>query len=209
MKSAMPYYGVSLPEVRTVATRVYDDWPLPTFAAWRSAVLLLWRKARFREERYLAIALSGHRAYRAYQTLEALPIYEELIVDGAWWDYVDDVAEHRVGPLLRAYPRPMKRTLRAWARDPDIWKRRSAIIAQINFKAETDLELLYDCIEPSLGRSEFWLRKAIGWALRVYARQDAHEVKRYVAAHADVLSPLTKREALKHVDEVSSTDHAK
>jgi 3-methyladenine DNA glycosylase AlkD len=198
MKSAMPYYGVTAGEQRKLWRSVFDAHPLPTFAAWREAALRLWSGARFREERYAAIGITGHRLYRAHQTLEALPMYERFIVEGAWWDYVDDVAAHRVGPLLEAYPRPMKRTLLAWAKGDDLWKRRSAIIAQVLRKKGTDTELLYACIAPSLGRKEFWLRKAIGWALRAYAWHDAAEVARYVKAHEEELSGLSKREALKN-----------
>jgi 3-methyladenine DNA glycosylase AlkD len=89
--------------------------------------------------------------------------------------------------------------LRDWAVSGDIWKRRSAILAQLNFKSETDLKLLYDCIRPSLGAPDFFLRKGIGWALRQYARADAAEVIRFVRRNETRLSPLSKREALKHV----------
>jgi 3-methyladenine DNA glycosylase AlkD len=93
----------------------------------------------------------------------------------------------------------MSGILRDWAVSSDIWKRRSAILAQLNFKRETDLKLLYDCIRPSLGASEFFLRKGIGWALRQYARTDPAEVIRFVRRNEARLSPLSKREALKHV----------
>jgi len=199
MKSEMPYYGVTLPQLRKLWKTTFDSHPLPTFEAWRDAALLLWSGARFREERYAAIALTGHRRYRVHQTLDALPMYERFVVEGAWWDVVDDVAVHRVGPLLRAYPGPMGRTLRAWAKGDDMWKRRSSIIAQVLFETETDTELLYACIAPSLGRREFWLRKAIGWSLRAYAWHDPAEVKRYVKLHEAELSGLSKREALKNV----------
>jgi 3-methyladenine DNA glycosylase AlkD len=126
-------------------------------------------------------------------------MYEEMIVTGAWWDHVDPIASHDIGALLRRHPKPMRKTLLAWSRGDDMWKRRSAIIAQLGFKAETDLELLYACIEPSLASSEFFLRKAIGWALRQHAWTDAREVQRYVKANASRLSPLSKREALKNV----------
>jgi 3-methyladenine DNA glycosylase AlkD len=93
----------------------------------------------------------------------------------------------------------MAALLRQWARGADMWLRRSAIICQLPAKEATDLALLYDCIEPSLGSREFFLRKAIGWALRQYARSDAAEVRRYVAANEARLSPLSRREALKHI----------
>ena len=126
-------------------------------------------------------------------------MYEEMITSGAWWDFVDAIATHQLGELLRKHPAEMSAILRQWAAGEDIWKRRSAILAQISFKGDTDLKLLYDCIEPSLGASEFFLRKGIGWALRQYAWTDPAEVIRFVRRHEARLSPLSKREALKNV----------
>jgi len=199
MKSAMPFYGLDAKTLRAACKRVFAAHPLAGFAKWRHTVLTLWREALHREERYAAIELSGHRLYREHQTLDAIPLYEELIVDGAWWDFVDAVAVHRIGPILRQCPREMKKLLLAWSKGDDIWKRRSAIIAQVAFKKDTDTRLLYACIEPSLLRREFWLRKAIGWALRAYAWHAPEEVARYVRENESRLSGLSRREALKNV----------
>ena len=199
MKSEMPYLGIQAVPFRKAANAVLAACPLDSFEDWRDAVFELWRKARFREERYAAIELVGYGKYREFRTLDALPIYEEMIVTGAWWDLVDSIASHRLGELLRRYPREMRPILRDWAVSDDIWKRRSAILAQLGFKHETDLKLLYACIRPSLDRPEFFLRKAIGWALRQYAWTDPKEVTRYVRDHESRLSPLSRREALKNV----------
>ncbi|HEV7919586.1 MAG TPA: DNA alkylation repair protein [Thermoanaerobaculia bacterium] len=198
MKSGMPYLGVSADAMRRVAKTVFAEHPLESAGQWREDVLAIWRGARFREERYVAVELTGDRRAREWQTLEALPMYEELIVTGAWWDYVDVIAAQRIGELLRR-DKKMKGILRRWAQDADIWKRRAAILAQLEFKKETDEELLYDCIAPSIGSKEFFLRKGIGWALRQYARTDPDAVRRYVREHEDQLSGLTRREALKHL----------
>ena len=199
MKSAMPYYGVNAPLQKDIWRRVFRARLLIDEAVWRATVLELWRTARFREERYAAIALTGERAYAPYQTLDALPLYEELIVTGAWWDYVDVIAGKRVGALLDRFPRDMKPVLRAWSRSADLWKRRAAILAQLGFKQATDLRLLYACIEPNLADREFFIRKAIGWALRQYAWTDPKEVRRYVRANRARLSGLSLREALKNI----------
>jgi 3-methyladenine DNA glycosylase AlkD len=197
MKSSMPYLGIQAQPLRKAARAVFSAHKLESFEDWRDTVLLLWRGARYREERYLAIELAGYSAYRKFRTLDALPMYEEMITSGAWWDYVDSIAAHRLGELLRLHPAKMGRILRTWAKSDDMWKRRSAILAQLGFKADTDLKLLYDCIGPSITSKEFFLRKAIGWALRQFARIDATEVRRYVAEYDTELSPLSKREALK------------
>jgi 3-methyladenine DNA glycosylase AlkD len=206
MKSAMPFIGSGVPNMRRVCRAVFKEHPLPSAAQWRRQVLSLWREAEFREERYAAIELTGFKAYRDFQTLDTLAMYEEMIVDGAWWDYVDVLAVHRVGDfLLRDFPQPMKRELRKWSVGDDIWKRRTSILCQVNFKRDTDVDLLHDCIAPSLGSTEFFLRKAIGWALRSYASIDAAEVKRYVREHEHEMSGLSKREALKHAGKFTRT----
>jgi 3-methyladenine DNA glycosylase AlkD len=89
--------------------------------------------------------------------------------------------------------------MRVWSTDASLWKRRVSIICQVSFKKETDLELLYANIEPNLGDRDFFIRKAIGWALRAYAWTDPKEVARYVSEHASRLSGLSRREALKNI----------
>jgi 3-methyladenine DNA glycosylase AlkD len=196
MKSAMPFLGVQKPGREEIAHAVFAAHPLEGFDEWRDTVLLLWREATYREERYLAIRLARDRRYREHRTMAALPLYEELIVTGAWWDFVDEVAVRLVGELLSDDTTPAD-VLRRWATSEDMWKRRTAIIAQVQRKRETDLRLLYDCIEPNRQDREFFIRKGIGWALRAYAWVDADEIVRYCATHE--LSPLSRREALKNV----------
>ena len=199
MKSAMPYRGVPVPTVRTLCRELYGAPRLLSAEAWRATILALWRAAAFREERYAALELAAHRLYRDQQTMAALPLYEELIVSGAWWDYVDGIATQRLPEILANAPRPMQRAMRTWSRSDDLWKRRSAILCQLPCKRDTDLTLLTDCIEPALDSREFFLRKAIGWALREYAKSDPAWVRRYVRAQRARLSPLSLREATKHL----------
>jgi 3-methyladenine DNA glycosylase AlkD len=199
MKSAMPYHGLSAPLLREICKKIFAGVDLPSRAVWLGHVLELWRGATHREERYVAVALTGDKRAREFQTPSAMPLYEEIIVTGAWWDYVDDVASHRVGPILRDFPAPMTKKMLAWSRSPNMWKRRTSIICQLGFKQDTDLDLLYACIEPSLDSKEFFLRKAIGWALRQHAWTDPAEVKRYVRRNRARLSGLSYREALKNI----------
>jgi len=86
-----------------------------------------------------------------------------------------------------------------WSRSENMWKRRTSILCQLGFKQDTDLRLLYTCIKPSLDSKEFFLRKAIGWALRQYAWTDPAEIRRYARANEAQLSRLSKREALKNI----------
>lgn len=199
MKSVMPYRGVPATPLRKLTNELFKTHPLATFAAWRDTALALWREAEFREERYAAQGLLGHRLYKPHQTPAAMPIFEEFIVDGAWWDHVDDIAVHRVGPLLLTHNDVIDPLMRAWSTDADLWKRRTSIICQVGAKGDIDLSLLYACIEPNMADKDFFIRKAIGWALRSHAWLNPAEIERYVAANESQLSGLSKREALKNV----------
>ncbi|HTM95763.1 MAG TPA: DNA alkylation repair protein [Croceibacterium sp.] len=199
MKSAMPYRGVQTTPLRAICKDCFAGLTWDDGERWQRAVRELWRGATHREERYAAIELARHRSGRPFHTLAAQPLYREMIESGAWWDMVDSIAPSLVFELLQAEPAAMGLVLRDWAHDDDMWVRRAAIIAQLAAKRKTDLALLYDCIEPSISSKEFFLRKAIGWALRQYARTDPREVSRYVAVNAEHLSPLSRREALKHI----------
>lgn len=178
MKSDMPFLGVQKP-TRTVALRPFvraasDDAAI-------AAAVDLWDRAEFREERYAALAL-----------LRGRPVTERLvrhlIVTGAWWDYVDEIATKLLPPGM---------DLRAWARDDDMWIRRAAILSQIGFKRHTDPALLADVILANCEDRRFWITKAIGWALRDYARTDPEYVRVFVQTHT--LAPLSVREATKHL----------
>ncbi len=193
MKSLMPYAGTGVPVVRRL-----------THAAARGAerdVLLaasatLWDEAVVREERYAAAALLSLPPVRGH--LDLLPRLEHMVVSGAWWDHVDELA-HRVGELLRAHPAELGPRLRAWATGPNLWLRRVSIICQLDLGRATDLDLLSFAILNNAEDREFFLRKAIGWALRQYARTDPDWVRGFLNAHADRLSPLSRREAAKHL----------
>jgi 3-methyladenine DNA glycosylase AlkD len=201
MKSAMPFLGVSAPLVRTTVTAALAELPLDS-DGWRPAVLSLWREAAFREERYAAIELAKRFGRQA--SGGDLALYEELVVTGAWWDLVDPVSQ-LVGSLLHRDPETLAPIVRAWSHDRDLWKRRTAIICQRSLKDGTDLDLLYACIEPNLADPEFFIRKAIGWALRSYAWHDPREVERYVREHEAQLSPLSRREAAKNLARLLAT----
>ncbi|QIG40670.1 DNA alkylation repair protein [Microbacterium sp. 4R-513] len=192
MKSAMPFYGVAVPEVRRLtraaAQRTTDA------SALLSASRQLWDEASHREERYAAMALLALRPLRADPAV--LPLAEHMVRTGQWWDITDELA-HRLAEALDARPDETAALVRRWAVDDDFWMRRLAILAQLGRRDRVDPDLLTDAIEPNTADGEFFIRKAIGWALREYARVQPDWVRRFVAHHD--LSALTVREALKHI----------
>jgi 3-methyladenine DNA glycosylase AlkD len=134
MKSSMPYHGVPAVPMRQVCQNCFRDFEFRNEETWRKAVLYIFRNARFREEWYAAVELCRSKKARDIQSLDALPVYEEMIVTSAWWDVVDSLAPHGVGLLLRNFPKPIAREMRSWSHSENMWKRRSAIISQLTFK---------------------------------------------------------------------------
>jgi 3-methyladenine DNA glycosylase AlkD len=199
MKSALPYYGVPSPVSRVVFRELLAAHPLDDRPTWLATVHALWDGATHREERYAALALVRDRRYAEYRDPDALTLYRHLLTTGAWWDVVDDVATHLVGPLLLEHPEAVRLTIATWATDDDRWLRRTAVICQVGAKERSDLGLLTLAIEANLDDRDFFLRKAIGWALRQHARIDPDWVRAFVAAHDDRISGLSRREALKHL----------
>ncbi len=211
MKSQMPYRGVTMTDLRRLLRPLLaaPEHRLPTRAEWTGAALDLWDDAAYREERYAATELLRHRLYRDWQDPDLLPLLHRLITTGAWWDHVDEVATHHVGPLLLAYRAELTPTLRDWAVADDLWLRRTAIICQLGHKEATDLDLLTTAIDANLDTTagggttpfgrDFFIRKAIGWALRQHARTDPAWVRAFVAEREGMLAGLSRREALKHL----------
>lgn len=198
MKSAMPFLGVRVPDVRELVRELARERPFRTLDALRDTTLGLWRAAGHREERYAATALLHVPSARRLRAPSMLTTHRELIVTGAWWDHVDEVS-HRVGELLAGWPHEVRPELLDWTRADDRWLRRAAIICQLGAKDATDLDLLEAAILANAADRDFFVRKAIGWALRDYARTDEGWVREFVAAHRDDLSPLSRREAGKHL----------
>ncbi len=112
MKSEMPYRGVQTPLLRRICRDLFLRHPIEEKDVWRGVVLDLWRKAEYREERYAALELAGAKHHEPFRTLDTLPLWEELVVTGAWWDYVDGIASHRLCELLERFPAEMAREMR-------------------------------------------------------------------------------------------------
>lgn len=205
MRSALPFHGVPLQQVRRIVAAVLrEPGRAPTDRdEWEAVVRNLWDHATHREERYAALALTAARQARDWQDPEAVGLYEHLVRTGAWWDYVDEIASRRIGPILRIHPSTETVRMRAWATGDDLWIRRTAILCQLRAGAGTDLLLLGHAIDHNVEGtafgSQFFIRKAIGWALRQHARVDPDWVREFIASRRDVLAPLSVREAVKHL----------
>jgi 3-methyladenine DNA glycosylase AlkD len=200
MKSAMPYRGLAAPRLKAVLRPLLATYEPGDRAEWEATVRELWDEATHREEWYAAIALVRHRRARGWLDPEVIPLLRHLIVTGAWWDVVDDVATHPLGDALARHRAEVTPIVRGWATDPDPWLRRAAVICQVGRGDQVDVDLLTHAVEANLDDTSFWLRKAIGWALRDRARTDPDWVRAEVERYGDRLSGLSRREATKHLD---------
>ncbi len=201
MKSALPYRGLTAPRLGVVLRPVLADpgFRMADRVIWEGTIRTLWDEVAYREEWYAAIALARHRAYRPWVDSDTMPLWRHLVVTGAWWDVVDEVATHLVRDVLEGAPDVAGLRLREWAGDEHLWLRRTAIISQVGRQDALDQDLLTDAIEPNLADRDFFIRKAIGWALRDHARVAPDWVRAFVDAHAGELSGLSRREALRHL----------
>lgn len=196
MKTDMPFYGVQKPLREQLTKRLKREFVPDSAAAYRAMVLALWSLPH-REEKYLAIGFA--RLFPVFHTPGSMPLYKQLLIEGAWWDFVDDIAINLVGPTLLAHPEKLWPTIDRWLTSRDMWLRRTALICQIKHKHTTDEARLFRYCQTLAHEKEFFIRKAIGWALRQHAYINPEAVRRFLHTHDKILSPLSKREAGKHL----------
>ncbi len=196
MKTDMPFFGVKKPDRVPIVRALKRDFAPPDRDTYERWVRALWRLPH-REEKYVALALA--RQSHGFIEPASLPLYEDLIRDGAWWDFVDEVAVQLVGQVVARYPAAGWPLMDQWIGADDMWLRRSAIICQLKHKEATDEARLFRYCRARAHESEFFIRKAIGWALREYAKTRPDRVRAFLAEMGGQLSGLSRREASKHL----------
>lgn len=197
MKTDMPFYGIKKPERAPVYREVKKRLRPSSDAEYDHVVRSFWALPH-REEKYLAMTLASD--YVAFNTSRHLDLYRDLIVDGAWWDFVDHVAGKSVGHVLLNERNVTSPVMEEWVEDENLWLRRSALLAHLGHKDRTDETVLFDHCLRLAGEKEFFIRKAIGWVLRQYARTAPDTVRDFVLENRERWSGLTFREATKHLD---------
>jgi 3-methyladenine DNA glycosylase AlkD len=191
MRYRFPFLGLPAPKqaaaLRPLLHPHFDE------AFLLAAAQRLWKKKE-REFHHAGalLLLKNHKSLSA----ASLGALRELLESNSWWDTVDTLSTRVIGPIVLRHPR-LQYEMDEWSRDANFWVRRCAIIHQLSFKESTDVERLFAYCAANAQDSEFFIRKAIGWALRQYARTDARAVIAFVNDHPE-LSTLSRREALKH-----------
>jgi 3-methyladenine DNA glycosylase AlkD len=194
MKDRFPFFGIKSPVRASLVRDFITARGLPPIDEIESVAMRLWQ-APERECQYAALDLTERSLKRLPP--ESIAWIERLIVTKSWWDTVDQIASHLVGGLFRTYPDLRDQWIDRWRIADDLWLRRTTLIFQLGAKRETDAELLFALIQENLASREFFIQKAIGWALREYAKTDRPAVEAFVAATP--LAPLSRREALKWI----------
>ncbi|QIP87654.1 DNA alkylation repair protein [Streptomyces sp. Tu 2975] len=195
MRGVAPFLGIPAPERRNLSRTVLAGTPRPDEADCTAVALRCWSLPE-REYHYFAADYLRRHAGRCSSGF--LPVARRLVLTVPWWDTVDALAAHVVGPLVAADPE-LGAVMDEWIDDEDMWLVRTALLHQLRFRAATDSGRLFDHCLRRAGHPDFFVRKAIGWALREYARTDPDAVRQFVDGARDRLSPLSVREALKHL----------
>ena len=197
MKTADPFYGVQKPARKVILREMLQRFPIESAAVYEASVGALWEQPH-REEKYLALSVAS--TLTKFIEFDRLDLYRNLITEGAWWDFVDEVAAKCVGQVWMQERTRTTPIMRRWVESDDLWLRRTAIIGQLKHKEATDAPTLFDFCLRRAWEPEFFIRKAIGWALREYAKTAPDRVTRFVLEYEDRLSRLSFREATKHLD---------
>jgi 3-methyladenine DNA glycosylase AlkD len=190
-----PFFGLKKPQRTDLFKPIFTEAkPFITEKWILEAATLLWAKKE-REFHYVALDLFGLNkkliSPLSFKTLE------KMILTNSWWDSVDGISSYAIAPLVLNFPK-LKKEMERFANHKNMWLNRVAIIHQILYKEKTDSEFLYKVCEQHMHREEFFIRKAIGWALRQHAKTNRKEVYAFVEKNKHKLSGLSYREALKH-----------
>lgn len=188
------FYGIPMAERRKLCRVFLKSNPLPSITQVEKMVKEAWQLPQ-REWQYFAIELLSF--YRREWKVSTVKIMEYGLTHKSWWDTVDTIADAWVGEYCKLFPAQMVPITSAWNASANIWLQRTSLLFQKKYKQATNTALLQQYVLSLAGEEEFFIRKAIGWILREYAKTNPAWVKAFV--NANKLSPLSRREALKHL----------
>jgi len=197
MRDQFEYLGIKSPQATVLLRKHINEYGLPPLDHLDIILRELWALPQ-REFQYTAITLASKLEKKIEP--EFINTIEYLITTKSWWDTVDALAGHAVGSQFKRFPAVKEKYIKKWRKSENFWLRRTTLLFQLGYKKETDFDLMCELIRENLGSDEFFINKAIGWALRQYAHTNPAPVKKFVKATKD-LHPLSRREALKNIGE--------
>jgi 3-methyladenine DNA glycosylase AlkD len=196
MRNLFPFYGIAAPEQRVIAREATAGLAAPSEVTLADVALACWERPE-REWQYFACGYLRRHVKAASSGF--ITTAERLVTTKSWWDTVDTLASHTVGALVRIHP-DLEAVMDDWIDSDDIWLARTAILHQLGSKAGTDRDRLFAYCLRRASEREFFIRKAIGWALREYSKTDEEAVRVFVRDNSDALSGLSRTEALKWLE---------
>jgi 3-methyladenine DNA glycosylase AlkD len=194
MRNQFEFLGIRTPERKALLRDFIKENGIPALDVLPEVVRTLWDQPE-REFQYLALTLLDKE--RKKLTPEHLSLLEELIARKSWWDTIDTIASRLAGFVIKKYPQEGDRYLEKWIAADDLWLNRTAILHQLSYKGDTNEEKLFSYIRQHSPSKEFFIEKAIGWALREYSKTAPEPVIRFI--EKEDLRPLSKREGLKYL----------
>src|SRR5215216_1750376 len=196
MRDQFEYLGIKTPQNAALQKEFFAEQGYLSLPDLDPILRDLWSLPQ-REFQYVAVGLLGK--FNKQIPAKFIKTIEYMLVTKSWWDTVDSIAGGTVGVHFKRFPDVREKYLPKWRASDNFWLRRTAILFQLNYKKQTDFDLLCEIICENLGSKEFFINKAIGWSLRQYARIDPKAVKKFVKSTD--LHPLSRREAMKHIEE--------
>ena len=194
MKGHFSFLGIKSPLRKELEKDFFKETGLLHEPFNKEWVEELWNKEE-REYQYTALTYM-EKSLKKLQKSD-LPFMEWLITTKSWWDTVDAIAPKPVGKIAENFPDVIEATIDGWAIHENIWLRRAAILFQLKYKEKTNEDLLYRYIMKNAESKEFFIQKAIGWALREYSKTNPASVKEFIEGHK--LAPLSVREGSKYL----------
>ncbi|OAT86656.1 DNA alkylation repair protein [Candidatus Arthromitus sp. SFB-turkey] len=193
MRNKFKFLGIKSPKRKEIFKQIFENFK-NNKEIDKEFVVKFFNKD-YREFQYIAIDYLIKM--KKYFLKDDIFFIKDLIITKSWWDTVDLIASNLLGEICKKYPSLIDEQIVFWINDENMWLRRSSIIFQLRYKENTNLEILQKSIESNIDDDEFFIQKAIGWALREYSKTDYKWVLNFINNHN--LSKLSKREAEKYI----------
>ena len=195
MRNHFSFFGIKTENRRQIFKSICKEYQSEISENPRAIALELYSKTQ-RELHYCAIEILIHQLKGNYKK-EDIHLIEKLITTNSWWDSVDTISKYILGEYLLEFPLETENAIERFSNSDKMWLNRSAILFQLGYKQKTHFDLLKSECEKHKNSNEFFIQKAIGWALREYAKTNSQAVKNYV--NSTNLKPLSSKEALKNM----------
>lgn len=200
MRNQFPFYGIKSPLQKSLTRQVWNELgPLP-INVFIPFCYLCFQKKEKREVQYI-INSYGRRLAKKLP-ISFIETIESLIPVLSWWDSIDFLSPKIAGKILITEPKALQQVATKWILSENFWFQRSAILLQLDYKENTNADLLFGLIQRRIKSEEFFVQKAAGWALRQYSKVEPDLVRKFIDKHPG-LSKLTKREGMKHLLKVA------